>query len=62
MASVKLLKSFETSTGKKLPIGTVLPNISRANYKKVMETKGAEDYSGQIPPKNKTKSNFFKPK
>lgn len=61
MPRVKLLKSFETSTGKKLPVGTVV-NLSRANYKKVMEAKGAEDYSGQLPPKEKTKTNFFKPK
>lgn len=61
MPRVKLLKSFETSTGKRLPVGTVT-NLSRANYKKVMEAKGAQDYNGQLPPKNKMKTNFFKPK
>ena len=61
MAWIKLLKSYETSTGKKIPVGTVV-NVSRAKYKKIMEKKGAEDYNGTLPPKRKTETNFFKPK
>lgn len=61
MATVKLTKSYITSTGKKLPIGTII-NVSRANYKHLMETKSAEDYKGDLPPKKKTETNFFKPK
>ena len=61
MASVKLTKSYTTSTGKKLPIGTII-NVSRANYKRLMDTRSAEHYNGDLPPKKKTETNFFKPK
>jgi hypothetical protein len=55
------LKSFTTNAGKKLPVGRVT-NLSRADYKKLMAEKAAEDYDGSLPPKKKTKTDFFKPK
>jgi hypothetical protein len=61
MAWVTILKSSENPTGKKLPVGTIT-NVSRAKYKELLASKSAEDYSGTLPPKKKTKTNFFKPK
>lgn len=61
MAWVKLLKSSENPTGKKLPVGTIT-NVSRSKYKELMASKSAEDYNGTLPPKKKTNTNFFKPK
>jgi hypothetical protein len=59
MAWVNLLKSYYTSSGKKIPVGHKV-NVSRAKYKELMRTKGAEDYNGTLPPKKKQKTNFFK--
>jgi hypothetical protein len=61
MAWVKLLKSFTTNAGKKLPVGRIT-NVSRADYKKLMADKAAEDHDGSRPPTKKTKTDFFKPK
>jgi hypothetical protein len=61
MAWVTLLKSLEIVPGKKIPVGHKV-NVSRAKYKELIENKSAEDYSGNLPPKKKTKTNFFKPK
>lgn len=61
MAWVKLLKSWHTNAGKKLTVGRIT-NVSRDDYKKLMADKAAEDYSDSLPPRKKTKTNFFKPK
>lgn len=58
---VRLLKSYTNKRGKKFHIGKLL-NVDRRTYKEITENGIAVDYSGQVPPKAKTKTEFFKPK
>lgn len=55
---VRLLKSYVTPSGKKLPVGQVFRR-SRQEAKEMISNGVAEAYSGPFPPK-KMKTNFFK--
>lgn len=57
---VRILKSYELKSGKRLPIGKVTRR-ERKEAKQMIENKIAEPYAGPFPPK-KMKTNFFKPK
>jgi len=58
---VRLLKGYTNKRNKKFHIGKIL-NVSRETYKELTAEKIAEDYAGEIPPKKKLKTEFFKPK
>lgn len=58
---VRLLKSYTNKRNKKFFIGKLL-NVDRRTYKELIEGRIAEDYQGTIPPKQKVKTEFFKPK
>lgn len=58
---VRLLKGYTNKRKKRFHIGKIL-NVSRETYKDLTSRNIAEDYIGEIPPKKKIKTQFFKPK
>lgn len=57
---VRLLKSFENAV-KKFPVGQVL-NVHAGKAKELIDNGTAIKYDGPVPPRNKMKTEFFKPK
>lgn len=57
---VFLLKSWTNSIGTKYPVGRILHVTNRLANELLRDNIGIE-YTGQYPPKKKTKINFFKP-
>lgn len=56
-----LLKSWTNHLGKVYPMGTVL-QVDNELGSELIENKVGEKYNGEYPPKEKQKTEFFKPK
>ena len=65
--TVRLLKSYVLRSGKKMPVGKVLPNRAPWEARKMIRDGIAEEYKGprligRMPRIHKMKTNFFNPK
>jgi hypothetical protein len=58
---IRLLKSWTNKSGRKYPIGKILP-MSNSLSKDLIRDNIAVEYKGEYPPKKKMKTDFFKPK
>jgi len=58
---VILKRAWKSSLGKTYPIGQVL-GVTNELGSELIKSKTAEEYKGEYPPKQKVKTEFFKPK